>query len=401
MVTINPQTPKQSLDALEPKIANILGGDVSQQPRVAFYMRLLYGGGAERVVVNLMAGMVKRGIAVDLVLNTVSGPFMSQVPKAVNVVDLSAPRMIEGLPKLANYLKTTQPDALITGLHYNSEISLWARAIARLQGNCKTKVLVIEHNTLSIHSQRRKTDRWAPFLSRWFYPWSDRLVAVSQGAAADLAKVTGLSRDEIDVIYNPVITPELQEQAAEPLEHPWFQPGEPPVILGIGRLEPQKDFATLVRAFAKLRKQQDCRLVLLGAGQKHVELENLAKQLGVKESVKLLGFVDNPHRYLARAGVFVLSSAWEGLSNVLIEAIALGIPAVSTDCPCGPSEVIDGGKYGRLVPVGDADAMALAIAESLENPVTPASKTWLQQFTVDIATVNYLKLLALEYSAKQ
>lgn len=395
MVTIN--NPKQSLDALD--LTNTAAG-LSQRPRVAFYMRLLYGGGAERVVVNLMAGMVERGIAVDLVLNTVSGPFMSQVPTAVNVVDLSAPRMVEGLPKLANYLKTVQPDALITGLHYNSEISLWARAWARLQGNRKTKVLVIEHNTLSIHSQRRRTDRWAPLLSRLFYPWADRLVAVSQGAASDLAEVTKQSQDEIDVIYNPVITPSLEAQAAESLDHPWFQPGEPPVVLGIGRLEPQKDFATLVRAFAKLRQQQDCRLVLLGAGQQHVELENLSKQLGIKDSVKLLGFVENPHRYLARAGVFVLSSAWEGLSNVLIEAIALGIPAVSTDCPCGPSEVVDGGKYGRLVPVGDVEAMALAMAESLRSPRNPAPAEWLQQFTVDAATEQYLKLLAVEYSNK-
>lgn len=370
-------------------------GHVTPQPRVAFYMRLLYGGGAERVVVNLMAGMVARGIAVDLVLNTVSGPFMSQVPDAVNVVDLAAPRMVEGLPKLANYLKTVQPEALITGLHYNSEISLWARALARFQGNRKTKVLVIEHNTLSIHSQRRRTDRWAPFLSRWFYPWADHLVAVSQGAAADLAEVTKRSQGEIDVIYNPVITPNLEAQAAESLDHPWFQPGEPPVVLGIGRLEPQKDFATLVRAFAKLREQQDCRLVLLGAGQQHVELENLAKQLGVKDAVDLLGFVENPHRYLARAGVFVLSSAWEGLSNVLVEAIALGIPVVSTDCPYGPSEVLAGGKYGQLVPVGDWEAMAAAMADQLMNRGVEAPQGWLKQFSQQAATDRYLELLDL------
>ncbi len=390
MVTVTPE--RSVVDACSSE---------SQQPRIAFYMRLLYGGGAERVVVNLMAGMVARGIAVDLVLNTVSGPFMSQVPDAVNVVDLAAPRMVEGLPKLANYLKTVQPDVLITGLHYNSEISLWARALARLQGNRKTKVLVIEHNTLSIHSERRRTDRWAPLLSRWFYSWADHVVAVSQGAATDLSQVAKLSQDEIDVIYNPVITPSLEEQAAESLDHPWFQPGEPPVILGIGRLEPQKDFATLVRAFAKLQKQQDCRLVLLGAGQQHVELEQLAKQLGVKDSVKLLGFVANPHRYLARSSLFVLSSAWEGLSNVLIEAIALGVPVVSTDCPCGPSEVLAGGKYGRLVPVGDWETMATAMAESLSNHILEAPETWLKQFSQEAVTERYLEVLKLNNAATQ
>ena len=386
MVTVTP----------ERSVANASSSEAKKpKPRVAFYMRLLYGGGAERVVVNLMAGMVARGIAVDLVLNTVSGPFMSQVPDEVNVVDLAAPRMVEGLPKLVNYLKSVQPDALITGLHYNSEISLWARALARLQGNRKTKVLVIEHNTLSIHSQRRRTDRWAPLLSRLFYSWADHVVAVSQGAATDLAEVAKLSQDEIDVIYNPVITPGLESQAAESLDHPWFQPGEPPVVLGIGRLEPQKDFATLVRAFAKLREQQDCRLVLLGAGQQHLELENLSKQLGVKDSVKLLGFVANPHRYLARSRVFVLSSAWEGLSNVLIEAIALGIPVVSTDCPSGPSEVLAGGKYGQLVPVGDVDGMAAAMAEKLSGNTLEAPDSWLRQFTQEAVTERYLEVLEL------
>lgn len=386
MVTMTPECSAADASSLESQ---------TPQPRVAFYMRLLYGGGAERVVVNLMAGMVARGIVVDLVLNGVSGPFMGQVPDAVNVVDLAAPRMVAGLPKLAQYLKAVQPDALITGLHYNSEISLWARAWARLWGNRKTQVLVIEHNMLSIHSQRRRTDRWAPLLSRWFYPWADHVVAVSQGAAVDLAEVTQRSLDQIEVIYNPVITPSLQVQAAEPLDHPWFQPGQPPVVLGMGRLEPQKDFATLVRAFAKLQEQRDCRLVLLGAGQQHGALEALVKQLGIRESVQFLGFMSNPHRYLARSGVFVLSSAWEGLSNVLVEAIALGVPVVSTDCPCGPSEVLAGGKYGQLVPVGDADAMAEAMAERLSGQCLGAPESWLRQFTQGAATERYLEVLGL------
>jgi len=369
----------------------------SPRPRVAFYMRLLYGGGAERVVVNLMAGMVDQGIAVDLVLNTVDGPFMNQVPAAVNVVDLAAPRMLQGLPKLTTYLRNVQPDALITGLHYNSEIALWARALAYVSSGCKTKVLVIEHNTLSIHSQRRKTDRWAPIFSRWFYPWSDHVVAVSKGAATDLARVIHRPQSQIEVIYNPVITPTLSAQASESLEHRWFQPNEPPVIVGIGRLEPQKDFTTLILAFKELRKHLDCRLVLLGAGRQRDALEELIEQLDLQEFVQLAGFVANPYRYLARASLFVLSSAWEGLSNVLIEAVALGVPVVSTDCPSGPREVLADGKHGRLVPVGDWNKMAEAMNDSLSDEnLSLAPETWLEQFSQEAATKKYLELLSID-----
>ena len=364
----------------------------SKPERIAFYLRFLNGGGAERVIVNLIQDMLERGIQVDLVLNQVSGPFLDQIPDAVRIIDLQAPRMLAGLPKLVRYLRQEQPAGLITGLHYNSEIAIWAKVLSRQP----TPVLVIEHNMISVNSHRCDTDRWAPLLTRLFYSWADHHVAVSKGVAADLSAVAQLAPERIDVIYNPILTPHFYAQARQPIEHPWFKPGQPPVILGIGRLVEQKDFATLLRAFALVQSQRKCRLVILGQGKLRRELTVLAAQLGVAEHVEFLGFVSNPYRYLAKANLFVLSSAWEGLANVLAEALALGVPTVSTDCPSGPREVLKDGQYGHLVPVGDASAMASAIGQALDGSKPVVSSAWRSQFDRKAVTDRYLSLLGVE-----
>ena len=364
---------------------------MSNKPHIAFYLRLLYGGGAERMMVNLMSEFVKRGIKVDLVMNTVAGPYLDQVDPRVRIVDLKTPRLLLGLPKLAGYLRREKPTALISGLHYTNEIALWAKQLSRVP----TFLMVSERNTLSIHAQKRSTDRWSPLLSRLFYPLADQIVAVSQGVADDLSQVTGIPLSRIKVIYNPTITPELLEKSRKPLTHPWFEAGEPPVILGIGRLELQKDFPTLIRAFAQVREQQSCRLVILGSGKDRQMLQNLVKELKLEKDVAFLGFVDNPYAYLKKAAVFVLSSAWEGLPNVLIEAMALGTPVVATNCPSGPKEILADGKYGKLVPVGDVEQMAEAMISILSGDSPQVDSNWLQQFTVETAIEKYFHALGL------
>jgi glycosyltransferase involved in cell wall biosynthesis len=359
-------------------------------PRIAFYLRLLYGGGAERVMVNLMQGFVQQGVKVDLVLNKADGPYLAQVPSEVRIVDLKAPRMLAGLPKLVGYLRQERPTALLSALHYSNEIALWAKRLALVS----TRVVVSERNTLSIHAQYRSTDRWSPLLTRLFYPWADGIVAVSHGVARDLAHVTGLPLKCIRVIYNPV-NPALLEKSKESLDHPWFQSGEPPVILGIGRLEEQKDFPTLIRAFARVRQVQPARLVILGSGREQQRLKTLVDEFGVENDVAIVGFVKNPYAYLVRAAVFVLSSAWEGLPNVLIEALALGTPVVSTNCPNGPEEILDKGKYGELVPVGNSEAMAQAISSVLSGNSKSVDLAWKEQFTLEIATQQYLDTLGI------
>lgn len=365
----------------------------SRTPQVAFYFRrLLRGGGAERVAVNLIQEMVRQGISVDLILNQVEGSFLDLVPDAVRVVDLQASRTVAGLPKLISYLRNSRPRNLITGLHYNSEVAL----LANIFSGELTRVLVIEHNMLSINSQGcRSTDRWATSLAHWLYPRADRVIAVSHGVAADLSEVTQLPINNIEVIYNPIITPELTRQAAAPVDHPWFQPGQPPIIVGIGRLVDQKDFSTLLRAFSVLRQQRECHLVLLGEGRLYDTLSNLAVALQIQDQVDFLGFTENPYRYLAKASLFVLSSAWEGFANVVAEAIALQVPVVSTDCPSGPREILANGKYGTLVPVADSAAMAKAMLSVLDSPSKIVPAEWLSQFSSEAITNRYIQLLKL------
>ncbi|MGK7893752.1 MAG: glycosyltransferase [Xenococcus sp. (in: cyanobacteria)] len=360
------------------------------QFHVAFYLRMLSGGGAERVFINLIQGFIARGIKVDLVLNIAEGAYLPQVPAKARVIELKTPNLLKGLPRLAKYLKKEKPDTLISALHFNNEIAIWAKLLAGV----KTRVVVSEHNTLSVRS-KHQTDRekWAPLFARFFYPWANEIVTVSHGAAADLSQVTGLPLSRIKVIYNPVITPELLEQAKEPVEHPWFADGEPPVILAVGRLHKQKDYSTLIRAFAKVRQNKPCRLMILGTGPDRQKLQSLIKELDLESDVLLSGFKANPYAYMSKASMLVLSSQWEGLPTVLIEALAIGIPVIATDCQSGPNEILDNGKYGDLVPVGDSNMMAEKILEVLSGNYKFVDSTWLNQFGLEKATNEYIELI--------
>jgi glycosyltransferase involved in cell wall biosynthesis len=235
--------------------------------------------------------------------------------------------------------------------------------------------------------------RLMPKLVRRFYRWADGIVAVSKGVADDLVQVTGLPPERIQVIYNPIVTPELMAKAQDTLDHPWFGPGQPPVILAVGRLDPQKDFHTLIRAFAQVRQIRLSRLLILGEGEERQALEALVCQLGLQDDVCLPGFVANPYPYMTRAGVFVLSSRWEGLPGVLIEALYCGVPLVSTDCPSGPREILANGQYGKLVPVGDVVAMTQAIVAMLNSGKKKVPEESWRPFTLEVSVNQYLDAL--------
>jgi glycosyltransferase involved in cell wall biosynthesis len=343
------------------------------------------------VTINLIQGMTARGLAVDLVLASASGPFLAQVPDGARLVDLRAGRVLKSIVPLAGYLRRERPRVLVSSMSHANLIALWAARLARQH----TPVVVTEHNTRSQAAQQEgvvERGLW-PFLLRIFYPWAASVVVVSQDAGEDFARAAGLPRERVEVVYNPVITPQLLEQARRKPDHPWYEPGQPPVILGVGRLTRQKDFPTLLRAFAALRRDRDARLLILGEGEDRDALLALAGQLGITESVALPGFRDDAISYMAGAAMFVLSSAWEGLPTVLIEALAAGTRVVSTDCPSGPREILQEGRLGALVPVGDAPALTAAMRAVLDQPARPMPAEALKPFTRDAAVDHYLRLI--------
>jgi len=360
---------------------------------VAIFLASLTGGGVERVMLNVAQGLVERGYTVDVVLQAAEGPYLTHVPDRVRIVDLGARRMALALLPLVSYMRRERPQSLIAANTYANVIAVVAKKLARVQ----TRTVITEHIFLSIstHNAESLRERYLPLLAKRIYPWADDIIAVSEGVADDLADTLALSRNRIKVIYNPVVTPEFFEKTREAVEQPWFQPSEPPVILGVGRLTKQKDFPTLLRAFALVRKRHPCRLVILGEGEDRSKLEALISELGMSEDVDMPGFVDNPYKYMAHAAVFALSSIWEGLPTVLIECLACGTPVVATDCPSGPREILGGGKYGTLVPVEDVGALAKAlqriIAKEGDVPM-PQAEAWLP-FTPDVVIPRYIDAL--------
>jgi glycosyltransferase involved in cell wall biosynthesis len=401
--------------------------------RIALFIHGLSGGGVQRSTINLATEFMRRDHEVDLVVGTDHGPSRATVPAGVRVVPLQRrsrfdylPLVMRAepelrrlflkpvvlpllpqkamfyLPALTEYLELRQPDLLISADTYCNLVAIWARRLSR----AATTMIVSERNALSVQlerPERRHAWRWrhVPPLLGALYPRADGIVAVSDGVANDLATRCGIPRDRIATIYNPIHTgDELERRAADVSDHPWLTPGQPPVVLGVGRLVKPKDFSTLIRAFAMVREQQEARLLILGEEPQRGErarLQALARSLGVGPSVQFPGYVENPYPFYRCAGVFVLSSYREGLGNVIIEALSCGCPVVSTDCPYGPAEILEDGTYGRLVPVGDAKAMADAITATLASP-PPASHLRARgaTFTVERAASAYLALAGLE-----
>lgn len=341
----------------------------SAQQRVALFMPTLGGGGAERVMLTLARGFSVRGLAVDLVVSDARGELRDAIPEDVRLVDLDAHWHLDNVAPLARYLRAVQPDALLSALTEANCLAIRARAQAGLHA----PIAVTEHSTLSL-AAACPTEAGAarlPGLIRTHYPEAQAVVAVSSGVADDLAATAGLPRSRIDVIYNPVMADEVLARSRQPLRHPWFAAQEPPVVLAVGRLAPPKDFPTLVRAFARLRQKRPARLMILGEGAQRARLQQLVQDLGVSADVSLPGFVENPYRYMRRADVVVLSSRWEGLPTVLIEALACEARIVSTDCPSGPAEILEDGRWGTLVPVGDDRRLAAAMGRALHARSRP------------------------------
>ncbi|MBK1710422.1 glycosyltransferase [Marichromatium gracile] len=353
-------------------------------------------GGVERMMVNIARGIAGHGHPVDFVVNDAGAPFVDTLPPEVRVHVLAASGLRARTRFLAELVARTRPAAVLTAKTRDDRVALAVKR--RLGGDTR---YVLRPGTAMSERWRARGKGW---LWRWretrrlraLYRRADAVVAVSEGVAEDIVAITGIARERVRVIRNPNITPELAALAAAEVDHPWFAPGAEPVIMGVGGLRTQKDFETLIRAFARVRETRPCRLLILGEGRQRERLLRLAAELGVAEAVALPGFESNPYRFLARAALFALSSRWEGSPNVLTEALALGTPVVATDCRSGPREITRGGEYGPLVAVGDVAALAEAIERTLDRPL-PAERLReaVAEYRLETSAGRYLEVFGL------
>lgn len=342
-------------------------------------------------MITLAHGIAARGVHVDIVVAEREGPYKDTLDRVLRVIDLDAPRVLFCIPRLIKYLRRERPDALLSTLDYANVAAVCAHHLAHVP----TKVAVLEQNTISVSSMHSPQwrQRLMPSLVGWAYPWADHVIGNSQGVAEDLVHITGLPSERIHVIYNPVVTTEILRRSRATPDHAWLRPGGVSIILAAGRLTPQKDFTTLICAFAQVLKQRPARLMILGEGPERAQLESLVSRLNLQGHVALPGFVSNPHAYMARAAAFVLSSRWEGLPTVLIEALSCGTRVVATDCPSGPREILSDGKYGTLVPVQDVSTLAAALVEALDGQTSmPSADSW-RPYEVNCVIDQYMHLL--------
>jgi len=351
-------------------------------------------GGVGKTRVHLANEFVRQGYQVDLVLGKQKGHYMEMLDPAVRVVILRTSHALFGVPRLAWYFRRERPDVVLSQRIRVNVLALRARRLARMNVPIFVTINTLVAKQLEVFDPGKGAKQLR--MLRRYYPHNDGIIAVSRGVAEEAANVLGLPAEKIEVIHDPVVTPDMAERARQPVDHPWLKPGQPPVILGMGRFDPVKDFPSLLRAFAKVRTELDCRLILLGQGQLRDELIGLAAELEIKDQCDLPGFVENPYAWLSKAALFALSSRFEGFSLALAEALALGIPVVATDCPCGPREILDDGRYGPLVPVGDPEALAQAMLKTLRQP--PASdflRARGQAFRADVIARQYLNAFGL------
>jgi glycosyltransferase involved in cell wall biosynthesis len=357
--------------------------------RLAFFLPDMRVGGAENVALRLIRDFTVKGYEVDLVLMQSIGLLLEQLPPGVNVIDLRANRIRSAILPLRRYFRHRQPAAM--------QVSMWpltvAAVVAHRLSASRARLVLSDHIALSRQYAhfgliRRAMLRWS---IGFFYPLADARVVVSNDAANDLARVSAIPRASIEVIYNPVARPDGSPWRSD-ADQLWGTATRR--ILSVGSLKDQKNQLLLIRSFAQLGERARSRLIILGDGELRPALEAAiaAEELG--DSILLPGFRD-PWPYYESADLFVLSSDYEGFGLVIVEALRCGLTVVSTDCEAGPREILDGGRYGYLVPVNDETALAAAMERALERPLDPEMlKARAEAISSQSTSDRYLELMS-------
>ncbi|MCU7803299.1 MAG: glycosyltransferase [Candidatus Thiodiazotropha sp. (ex Lucinoma borealis)] len=368
---------------------------MNSKPCIACFLATSGHSGVDRVAQNLLPGLALAGYPVDLLKIHNHGPNLPEErPANLRVIELKAHHVYSALPEIMDYLRHNRPVVLLSDKDRVNRTALLANALT----GTKARLALRSGTTVSLNlASRGRFDRFVQRNSmRYLYRRADAILMPSKGAADDFATSIGLPRELISVVPSPIITPSFLERLNQPIDHPWFNPGEPRVILGVGELCRRKDFTTLIRAFAQLSNNYDCRLLILGEGRARQRLEQEVSQHKLDHRVSLPGFVKNPYPYMKHAGLFVLSSLWEGMPVVLIEALAAGTPVAATNCPSGPAELLVGLPGGLLAEPGDVSGLAEAMARQLDNPLPAAElSASVEAYTVENSVASYLAAMGL------
>ena len=357
--------------------------------KIAFFIPSFNGGGAQKVIVNLANAMCKKNYQVDLLVVNNTGPFKTNVNSKISIVDLSAKRLITSLIPLIKYLNSEKPSILITAMTHVNLVAIIAKMLYR--SNCK--IIVTEHSNTKNNLQSLSLPNIIVFKSliRYLYPKADKIVAVSDGVAKSLSVDFQLANSKIQTIYNPIVSDDLIIQSKKTVNHKWLNEKKIPVFLSVGRLSPEKDYPTLIRAFDKVRMIIPSKLIILGEGASRAELSDLIIALNLEKDVDLYGFCENPYAFMRSCDVFVLTSLWEGFGNVLAEALVCNTKVISTNCESGPSEILENGKWGTLVHVSDVNALAEAMISNIHKRKIK-TEIRANDFTIEKSVNSYIQL---------
>ena len=373
---------------------------MNQKTDVSIFIPSLEIGGAELAMLQIAEGLAAKGLIVDLVLIQAKGALISQVSDKVRVVNLASSRTRYSIWKLINYLLKARPASLISAQDGANVIAILAKFLSRV-ATCLI-ITINSHLSLAYNFNINKdplnnrfSTRALFWIIKFIYKYADNIVAISSGTADDVARVTKIPRERIRVFYLPVLTDRFFKLKSKKIGNQSLLAQDVPNILSVGRLTSAKDFTTLIRAFSIVVKDIPSRMIILGEGEMRPELESLISNLGLKDDILLPGFVDNCYPYMVECDLFVVSSVTEGLSTVLIEAMACGASLISTDCKSGPREILEDGLWGRLVPVSNYKELAEAIKNVLINKTPPPtiSDLVLDRFRQDVVVKKYQQLI--------